>query len=83
MENLQNTQKFPKTIIAYREKYYFPKMAQLITKWVVSCEQCIRESRIDRSLTRLPLQNPNENITAHEDAKQIDLVPELPSSGGY
>ena len=33
-----------KTIIAYREKYYFPKMAQLIREWVMSCEQCIRES---------------------------------------
>ena len=72
-----------KTIIAYREKYYFPKMAQLIREWVISCEQCIRESRIDPSLTRPPLQNPNEHITAPEDAIQIDLVPELPPSGGY
>ena len=53
-----------KTKIAYREKYYFPKMAQLIREWVMSCEQCIRESRFDRSLTRLPLQNPSEHITA-------------------
>ena len=30
-----------------------------------------------------PLQNPNEHITAPEDAMQIDLVPELPPSGGY
>ena len=71
------------TIIAYREKYYFPKMAQLIREWVKSCEQCIRESRIDRSLTRPPLQNPNEHISAPEDAMQIDFLPELPPSGGY
>ena len=43
-----------KTIFAYREKYYFPKTAQLIREWVISCEQCIRESRIDRSLARRP-----------------------------
>ena len=49
----------------------------------MSCEQCIRESRIDRSLTRPPQQNPNEHITAPEDAMQKDLVPELPPSGGY
>ena len=49
----------------------------------MSCEQCIRESHFDRSLTHLPLQNPNEHITAPEDAMQIDLVPELPPSGGY
>ena len=58
-------------------------MAQLISDWVMSCEKCIRESRIDRRLNRPPLQNPNENIIATEDAKQIDLVPDLPPSGGY
>ena len=58
-------------------------MAQLIREWVKSCERCIRESRIDRSLTRTPLHNPNEHITAPEDAMEIDLVPELPPSGGY
>ena len=58
-------------------------MAQLIREWVTSCEQCIRKSRIHRSLTRPTLQNPNEHITAPEDAMQIDLVPELPPSGGY
>ena len=58
-------------------------MAQLIREWVISCEQCIGESRIDLSLTRPPLQNPNEHITAPEDAIQIDLVPELPPFGGY
>ena len=72
-----------KTIIAYREKYYFPKMTQLIREWVMSCEKCIRESHIGRSLTRPFLQNPKEYITAPEDAMRIDLVPELPPSGGY
>ena len=58
-------------------------MAKLIRDWFMSCEQCIKESRTDRSLTRPPLQNPNEYITAPEDAMQIDLVPGLPPSGGY
>ena len=49
----------------------------------MSCEQCIRDSRIDRILTRPLLQNPNEHITATEDAMQIDLVPQLSPSGGY
>ena len=49
----------------------------------MSCEQCNKESRIDRSLTRPPLQNPNEHITAPGDAMQIDLVPEFLPSGGY
>ena len=69
-----------KTILAYKEKYYFPKLAQLFSEWVMSCEQGIRESRIVRSFTRPTLQNPIEHITAPEDAMQIDLVPELPPS---
>ena len=72
-----------RTIIAYREKYYFSKMAQLIREWVVLCEQCLRESRIHPRITRPPLQNPNEYITAPENAMQFDLVPGLPPSGGY
>ena len=72
-----------KSIIAYREKYYDPKMAQLIRKWVMSCEQCLRESRINPQLTRRPRKNPNEYNTAPEDAMQIDLVPGLPPSGGF
>ena len=58
-------------------------MAQLIREWVLSCEQCLRESGINPQLTRPPLQNPNEYITAPEDAMQVDLVPGLPPSGSY
>ena len=58
-----------KTIIAYTEKYYYPKMAQLIREWVMSCEKCIRDLRINPQLTPPPLQNPNEHITAPEDAR--------------
>ena len=58
-------------------------MAQKIREWVMSYEQCLRESRINPRLTRLPLQNPKEYITAQEDAMQIDLVPGLPPSGDY
>ena len=44
-----------KTTIAYREKYYYPKMAQLIREWIMSCEKCLRKSRINPRFTRLPL----------------------------
>ena len=58
-------------------------MAKLIRQWVISCEQCIKGSRVDDRLTRPALQNPNEHITAPEDAMQTDLVPEPPPSSGY
>ena len=72
-----------KMIIAYREKFSYPKMAQLKREWVISCQQGLRKLRINPRLTRPPLQNPNEYITALEDAMQIDFVPGLPPSGGY
>ena len=50
-------------------------MAQWITEGVMPGEQCIRESQSDCSFTRPPLQNPNDHITAPEDAMQFDLVP--------
>ena len=49
----------------------------------MSCEQCVRESRINPQLTRPPLQNANDYTTAPEDAMQIDLVPGLLPSGGF
>ena len=58
-------------------------MAQLIREWVMSCEVCIGELRIKPQPTHLPLQNPNEHITAPGDAMQIYLVPGLPPSGGF
>ena len=72
-----------KTIIAYREKYYYTNKAQLNREWVLSCKQCLRKALINPRLTRPPLQNLNEYITAPDDAMQIDLVPGLPPSGGY
>ena len=52
-------------------------------EWVMSCEQCLTESRINPRLTRSPLQNPTEYITVPEDALPIDSVPGLPPSGGF
>ena len=49
----------------------------------MSCDQCIKESGIDCSITRPALQNPREHITVLEDVIQNALVPELPPSGGY
>ena len=69
-----------KPINAYRQKYYYRRLAQLFREWVMSCEQFIRGPRIDRN--RPSLHYTKEHITAPED-DQIDLVPELPPSGDY
>ena len=46
-------------------------------------EKCISESLMGRNFSRSPHQNPNEDSTAPENAKQFDSLPELPSFGGY
>ena len=53
--------KMTTTKIAYRQKYHYPNMAQLIRKLAMSCEHCVKESRIDNRFTRQPLQNPSED----------------------
>ena len=81
----QNLEKYPvttKTIFAYRQKYSYPKVPQLMRESVMSCEQCIRESRNNRNFMHFPYRNL-ANITAPEDAMQIDLVPEIPPSGCF
>ena len=40
----------------------------------MSCEQCIRELRMNRNLTRPLLQNPKEQIPAPKVAMQVDLM---------
>ena len=49
-----------KTKIAHRGRYDFPKMVILIKEWVMSCEQCIRGSRIHPNLTRPPPPPPGK-----------------------
>ena len=71
-----------KTTVADREKYCFPKLEQLIREWVKSCEKCIKESRVDRSFTRPALEDHNGHNNWPEETMQVDLVPELPPSGG-
>ena len=72
-----------RTKMAYRQKYCNPYIAQLIKQWVMLCEQCIEESRIDNRLSRPPWQNPIEHITGPEVPFQIDLVTELLPSNDY
>ena len=55
----------------------------MIKEYVMSCEQCIRESQNIRNLTRPLLENAIENNTALEDGLPIDLVPEVHPSGDY
>ena len=82
-EILENILELPSQYLLTEKSIKYPNMAEMITEWVMSCEKCIKESRINRRLTRAPLQNHNEYNFALEDTIQIDLVPEISPSGGY
>ena len=66
-----------------RQKYYYPSMAKHVKKWVERCEQCARDKRVPNATITPKLPNLPEWDHGPEDAMQIDLLPNLPLSGGY
>ena len=76
---------FSKMMLEIRQKYYFPLIATYVRNWVRDFELCIQDKRINN--TRI--KNTPEFIhipewdLGPEDVMQIDLLPELPPSGGY
>ena len=65
-----------------RQRYYFPNMAKHVKKWVEGCEECARDKRVPNATITPELLNLPEWDLGPEDAMQIDLLPNLPPSGG-
>ena len=66
-----------------RQKYYFPSIATYVRNWVRDCEICIQDKRINNTRSTPELIHIPEWHVRQEDLMQIDLLPELPPSGGY
>ena len=66
-----------------RQKYYYPGIAKHVEKWVEGCEKCARDKRVPNDTITHELLNLPEWDLGPEDAMQIDLLPNLPTSGGY
>ena len=66
-----------------RQRYYYPSMAKHVKKWVEGCEECARDKRVPNATITPELLNLPEWDLGPEDAMQIDLLPNLPPSGGY
>ena len=66
-----------------RQRYYYLSMAKHVKKWVEGCEQCARDKRVPNATITPELLNLPEWDLGPEDAMQIDLLPNLPPSGGY
>ena len=69
-----------------RQKYYFPSIATYVRNWVRDCKICIQDindKRINNTRITPDLIHIPEWDLGSEDLMQIDLLPELPPSGGY
>ena len=65
------------------QKYYFPSIATFLRICVHECEICIQDKRIKNTrITREFNQFPEWDL-GPEVLMQIDLLQELPPSGGY
>ena len=73
---------FSKMMQEIRQKNYFPSIATYVRNWVRDCEICIQEKRINNTRINPELIHIPEWDLRPEDFMQIDLLPELPPSGG-
>ena len=67
----------------FRQKYYFPSIATYVRNWVRDCEICIQHKRINNTRITPEVIDVPERSLGPEYLMQIDLLPELPPSGGY
>ena len=72
-----------KMIQEARQKYYYPCIAKYIRNWVTKCQMCIQNKRINNDLLKTELLNCPERNLGPEDILQMDILPNLPPSGGY
>ena len=67
-----------------RQKYYYyPGLAKHVKKWVEGCKTCTSDKRVPNNTIAIELLNLPEWDLGPEDAMQIDLLPNLPTSGGH
>ena len=87
LESLHETaHKYPgisKMLQEIRQRYYYPSMAKYVKKWEEGCEQCAEDKRAPDATITPELLNLPEWDLGPENAMQIDLLPNLPPSGGH
>ena len=65
------------------QKYYYPGIAKHVKRCVEGCEGCAKDKRVLNNAITPELPNVPEKHLGPEDAIQIDLLPNLLTSGGY
>ena len=72
-----------KMIQEARQKYYYPCLAKHIKNWVQNCQMCIQNKRINNDLLKTELLNCPQWDLVPEDILQMDILRNLPPSGGF
>ena len=63
--------------------YYYPSMGKHVKNWVERFQQCAKYKRVPNATITLELLNLLQWDLGPEDARQIDLLLNLPPSGGF
>ena len=63
--------------------FYYPGIAKHVKRWVEGCEICAKDKRVPNNAITPEFRKMPEWDLGPEDAMQIDLIPILPTSGGY
>ena len=63
-----------------RKKYYYPRNAKHVKKWVEGCETCAKDKRVPNTAITPELLNLLQWDLGPEDAMQIDLLTNSPTN---
>ena len=72
-----------KVLQEIHQKYYYPGIAKYVKKRVEGCEICAKDKKVPNKVITPELLSLPVWDLGPEDAMQIDLLPNLPTSGGY
>ena len=78
-----DTRAFLKCYRKFAKKNSYPGIAKHVKKRVEGCETCAKDKRVPNTVITPELLNLPEWDLGPEDAMQNDLLPILPTSGGY
>ena len=70
-------------MLEIRQRYYYPVKTRYVKRWVEGHETCAKGKRVPNNTITPELLNLPEWDLGPEEAMQIDLLPNLPTSGGY
>ena len=72
-----------KTINEFRKKFHFPGYTEFLITNINNCLTCFEAESPKHETLTMPLSPVSSNTSLPADMLQIDIVGQLPKSGGY